>query len=159
MFFDDEFDRLFRQVVRAAGTNRLSDESGERSEPYCYGYTMTIGPDGRHSVKEFGNVGPGLQHKDHAEPFVETIADDKQELIKMVAEIPGVEKSDIKIRVEGKQVHIDAERGKKKFHTTVPINHRVDTNTAKANYRNGILELTFKKLEPEKPKGTIVEVD
>ncbi len=160
MFFDDdEFDRLFRQMSRAAGIGSQSEESEERSEPYYYGYTMTIGPDGRRSVKEFGNVRPGLQSKNNAEPFVETIADDKQEYVKMVAEMPGVEKSDIKIRVEGRQVRIDAERGKKKFHTTVPIKHKVDTSTAKANYKNGILELTFKRLEPEEPKGRIVEVD
>ena len=73
--------------------------------------------------------------------------------------MPGVEKSDVKIRVENKTVNIDAERGKKKYHAAVPLKPRIDTSSAKASYKNGILELTFKQLGPEKPKGRMVEVE
>ena len=31
-------------------------EKRERSGPFVYGYSMTVGPDGRPKVREFGNV-------------------------------------------------------------------------------------------------------
>ena len=56
-----------------------------------------------------------------------------------------------------KVIHIDAERGEKKYHVKVPIKHDVDAESPKATYKNGILELTF-KLENEKSKGKAIDV-
>ncbi|MGI0022307.1 MAG: archaeal heat shock protein Hsp20, partial [Nitrososphaeraceae archaeon] len=36
---------------------------------------------------------------------------------------------------------------------------KVDENSAKASYKNGILELRFSLVEQEKPKGKTVEVE
>ena len=163
MFFDDEFDRIFKKLSRSfVNLDDLFEEAkseGSASGPFYYGYTMTVGPDGKPVVKEYGNVKPGLlPSSETREPLVDTIVDDKEKVVKLVAEMPGVEKSDVKIVVEGKTVHIDAERGEKKYHAKVPIQHKVDQNSAKAAYKNGILELVFKQAEPEKPKGKTVEV-
>ena len=163
MFFDDEFDRLFKKLSRSfVNLDDLFEEAkseGSVSGPFYYGYTMTVGPDGKPVVKEYGNVKPGLlPSSETREPLVDTIVDDKEKVVKLVAEMPGVEKSDVKIVVEGKTVHVDAERGEKKYHAKVPIQHKVDQNSAKATYKNGILELVFKQVESEKPKGKTVEV-
>ena len=85
--------------------------------------------------------------------------DEKEKLVKLVAEIPGVEKSDVKITVQDKSVNLSAEHGEKKYHVNVPIQHRIDENSAKATYKNGILELVFKLAQDEKPKGRTVEVE
>ncbi len=60
--------------------------------------------------------------------------------------------------VDGKIVNIDAENGDKKYHAKVPIQHKVDENSVKASYKNGILEIIFKQVE-EKPTGKTVEVE
>ncbi len=73
--------------------------------------------------------------------------------------MPGVEKKDVKIVVDGKIVNIDAEHGEKKYHAKVPIKHKVDENSVKASYKSGILEIIFKQLPEEKPKGKTVEVE
>lgn len=164
MFFDDEFDRLFKRMSRSfMNLDDLFDEfksTGSVSGPCYYGYTMTIGPDGKPVVKEYGNVRLGLlPTAESREPLVDTIVDEKEKLLKLVAEMPGVEKKDIKVVVEGKVVHIDAEHGEKKYHAKVPIKYKVDENSAKASYKNGIMELTFKLQESEKPKGKTVEVE
>ncbi len=88
---------------------------------------------------------------------MDTIVDDKEKIVKLVAEMPGVEKKDVKIVVDGKIVNIDAELGDKKYHVKVPIKHEVDENSVKASYKNGILEVIFKL--QEKPKGKTVEVE
>ena len=164
MFFDDEFDRLFNRKSRSfLNLDDLFEEvksTGSVSGPFCYGYTMTVGPDGKPVVKEYGNVKPGLlPTSDTREPLVDTLVDDKEKLVKLIAEMPGVEKKDVKIVVDGKLVNIDAEHGEKKYHAKVPIKHKVDENSVKASYKNGILEIIFKQLPEEKPKGKTVEVE
>jgi len=69
------------------------------------------------------------------------------------------EKEPVKIVVDGKIVNIDAEHGDKKYHVKVPIEQKVDENSVKASYKNGILEIIFKQLAEEKPKGKTVEVE
>ena len=128
--------------------------------PYYYGYTMTIGPDGKPVIKEYGNVKPALlPTSDVREPFVDVLVDDKEKVLKLVAEMPGVEKKDIKIVVEGRTVNLDAEHGEKKYSAKVPIRQKVEEDSVKATYANGILEVRFKLKEDEKPKGKTVEVE
>ncbi len=163
MFFDDEFDRLFKSMFRSVNLGDLFEDvrsTGSVSGPFYYGYTMTVGPDGRPVVKEYGNVKPELvPTSDTREPLVDTLVDDKEKLVRLIAEMPGVEKKDVKIVVDGKTVNIDAERGDKKYHVKVPLTHKVDENSVKASYKNGILEIIFKQLAEEKPKGKTVEVE
>ena len=164
MFFDDEFDILFNRMSRSfVNLDDLFEEvksAGTASGPFYYGCTMTVGPDGKPVVREYGNVKPGLlSTSDTREPLVDTIVDEKEKLVKLIAEMPGVEKKDVKIVVDGKIVNIDAEHGDKKYHVKVPIKYKVDENSVKASYKNGILEIIFKQLPEEKPKGKTVEVE
>ncbi len=162
MFFDDEFDNLFNRMSRSfINLDDLFAEvksTGNVSGPFYYGCTMTVGPDGKPVVTECGNVNPGLlPTSDAREPLVDTIVDEKEKVVKLVAEMPGVEKKDVKIVVDGKLVNIDVEHGEKKYHAKVPIKHKVDEDSVKASYKNGILEITFKL--QEKPEGKTVEVE
>ena len=162
--FDDEFDRIFKKMSSSFfDIDDISEEfkgKGSNFSPFYYGYTMTVGPNGKPVVKEYGNVKPELlPSTDIREPIVDVIVDEKEKLVKLVAEIPGVEKTDVKILVQDKFVDISAEHGEKKYHVKVPIKHKVDENYAKASYKNGILELVFKLIEEEKPQGKKVEVE
>ena len=166
MFFDDEIDGFFKKASRSfVGFDSIFENLKQTnnscsSKPLYYGYTMTVGPDGNPVVKEFGNVKPQLPSSNQKrEPLVDTIVDKKENVVKLIAEIPGVEKSDIKIVVENKAVNIEAEHGEKKYDSKIPLKYKVDQNSAKASYTNGILELRFKLLEEKKPKGKTVEVE
>jgi len=162
--FDDEFNRIFKKMSSSFfDIDDIFDEfkeNGSESGPFYYGYTMTIGPNGKPVVKEYGNVKPGLlQTADIREPMVDAIVDEKEKLLKLVAEMPGVEKTDVKVLVQDKSVDISAQHGEKKYHAKVPIKHKVDENSVKASYKNGILEVIFKLIEDEKLKGKKVEVE
>ena len=114
---------------------------------------------GKPVVNEYGNVKPDmLPTQEKREPLIDTLVDEKEKTLKVVAEMPGVEKSDVGVVVGvDRVIHIDAERGEKKYHVKVPIKHKVDPEPPKATYKNGILELVF-KLEDEKSNGTAVNV-
>lgn len=166
MFLTDEFDNLWRRMSKQfmdiddIFEDLKSTDNLQTFGPYYYGYTMTVGPDGKPIVKEFGNVKPAmLPTSDTREPYVDVLVDDKEKILKLVAEMPGVEKKDIKILVEGRTVNLDAVHGEKKYHTKVPIKQKVDEDSVKATYANGILEVQFKLKEDEKPKGKTVEVE
>ncbi|MGI0027199.1 MAG: archaeal heat shock protein Hsp20 [Nitrosopumilaceae archaeon] len=166
MFLNDEFDNLFRRMSRPfMNMDDIFEEFKDSDNlqtygPYYYGYTMTIGPDGKPVIKEYGNVKPALlPTSDVREPFVDVLVDDKEKVLKLVAEMPGVEKKDIKIIVEGRTVNLDAEHGEKKYSVKVPVRQKVEEDSVKATYANGILEVRFKLKEDEKPKGRTVEVE
>ncbi|MCJ8305611.1 MAG: Hsp20/alpha crystallin family protein [Nitrosopumilus sp.] len=162
-FFDSEIGRLFKKMSSSFfNMNDIFEEfkgNSFDSGPNYYGYTMTVGPDGKPVVQEYGNIKPEqLSISDTREPMVDTIVDEKEKVVKLIVEMPGVEKTDVKIVVEDKIVDLSAEHDKKKYHVKVPLQHKVDENSAKASYKNGILELIFKLVE-EKPKGKKVEVE
>jgi len=163
MFHDDEFNRIFKQMsssfMNLDDVFEMLKNAGNMSGPIFYGYTMTTGSDGKPVVNEYGNVKPNmLPTQEKREPLIDTLVDEKEKTLKVVAEMPGVEKSDVNVVVGAdKVIHIDAERGEKKYDVKVPIKHKVDPEPPKATYKNGILELVF-KLEDEKSNGTTVNV-
>jgi len=162
--FDDEFNGIFKKMSNSFfNIDDIFEEfktKGSGQGPYYYGYTMTVGPDGKPIVKEYGNAKPELVSASNTrEPIVDTIVDEKEKLVKLIAEMPGVDKSDLKVVVQDKSVNLSAEHGEKKYQVNVPIQNKVDENSAKASYKNGILELVFKLAEDEKPKSTTVEVE
>ena len=163
MFHNDEFDRLFKQMsssfMNLDDVFEILKDAGNISGPVFYGCTMTTGPDGKPVVNEYGNVKPDmLPTQEKREPLIDTLVDEKEKTLKVVAEMPGVEKSDVDVVVGvDRVIHIDAERGEKKYHVKVPIKHKVDPEPPTATYKNGILELVF-KLEDEKSNGTAVNV-
>jgi HSP20 family protein len=162
--FDDEFNRSFKKMSNSFfNIDDIFEEfktKGSNQGPYYYGYTMTVGPDGKPIVKEYGNTKSELVSASNTrEPIVDTIVDEKEKLVKLVAEMPGVDKSDLKVVVQDKSVNLSAEHGEKKYQVNVPIQYKVEENSAKASYKNGILELVFKLTEDEKPKSTTVEVE
>ena len=161
-FFDTEIDRIFKSM--SSSFFDVNDAFGEfkgnsNSGPLFYGYTMTVGPDGKPSVQEYGNIKSDCPHiSDTREAIVDTIVDEKEKVVKLIAEMPGVEKTDVKILVDKNVVDITAEHGEKKYHCKVPLQHKVDENSAKATYKNGILQLIF-KLVVEKQTSKRVEVE
>ena len=173
--FNDDFDRIFRQMSSSFGNlddvfKMLKNSSGQ-SGPIYFGYTVTVVPDGKPVIQEYGNVKPDelptadscgcANHSqgpiaEKREPLIDTLVDDKEQTLKIVAEMPGVEKTDVSVVVDEGIIHIDAEHGEKKYHVNVPIHHKVESDSPKATYKNGILELTFNL--DTKPKGKSVNV-
>ena len=164
MFFD-EYDKLFKKMSRSLDLENVLEEFADMgittSGPFYYGCTMTVGPDGKPVIQEYGNLKPNTlpsSSSNGREPLVDTIIDEKNNTVKLVAEMPGVEKNDIKVVVEGKSVDISAEHDEKKYHTTVSLKYNVDKDSAKAFYKNGILEVSFNKIRIE-PTGKTLEVN
>jgi HSP20 family protein len=127
-----------------------------------YGYQVNVGPDGKPHVREFGNVKPnrrGTFELGSREPFVDVVTNDKDMTLKVVAEMPGVQKENIELQASEDSLTIRAKNGDRNYETNVPLNNVVDPGSAKASYRNGVLEVVLKLKEAPKPKGTNIKVE
>jgi HSP20 family protein len=131
--------------------------------PLVYGYSVTVGPDGKPVVREFGNVKPMLgtaggapQLTSEREPLADVVTTDKE--VKVVVEMPGISKEDIKVNAFDNKVEIStSEKAERKYHKIVELPPDADIDSVKSNYKNGILEITFSK--KERPKGKEIKVD
>jgi HSP20 family protein len=137
--------------------------------PLVYGYSMTIGQDGKPKVREFGNIRPfsrlGETNSSWTAPLIsaerEPLADvtttDKE--VKVILEMPGVSKENIKINASDNSVEVKSEDPQRKYHRVVEIPAEADVQTVNSTYKNGVLEIVFRKKEQTKPKGKEVKVE
>ena len=163
-----DIDSLFNNMLRdIEETFKMLEEEFTRlattapgvKGPYYYGVRITIGPDGVPKVEEFGNIRK-MEGKpvfsEEIEPLVDVVdADDE---IWVIAELPGVEKDKIKVKVTEDTVTIRAENGKK-YYKKVELPAKVDPKTAKAKYKNGVLDIRIKKVGAKQEGAVDVKVE
>jgi HSP20 family protein len=167
-------DRFFEQIEREfseaeAMLNRMfkavaeSGADGMHTQPYFYGYQVTVGADGKPNIREFGNVRPTqkglIEQNEVREPLVDTSINEKENTMIITAEMPGITKEDVKVTMEEGLVKINAEKGNKKYHTELPVDKELDEDTTKASYINGVLELRIQFKKPLKPKSKDIKVE
>ena len=160
--------RLPKDYVRE---RKLPDGTTVREwGPFVYGYSMTIGPDGKPKIREFGNVKPTLKPeafgiarprldvREEREPLVDVISTDGE--VKVIAELPGVEKEDIKLHGTENMLTLSVDTPQRKYFKDVELPARVKIKEAKTTYKNGVLEVTLPKIEEEKkPKGEPIKIE
>jgi len=128
--------------------------------PFVYGYSMTIGPDGKPVIREFGNVQPtrrGPLIKEEREPLVDVISTDDE--VKVVAELPGVDKKDIRLHALDDVLTISVDTQEHKYYKEVKLPSKIDPKKAKTAYKHGVLDVTLPKLKQPKPKGESIEIE
>jgi HSP20 family protein len=136
----------------------------KRWGPFVYGYSMTVGPDGKPQIREFGNLKPdsrmGIPHldfKDKREPFADVVVTDGE--VQVIVELPGVAKDDIKLRGTEHSLTVSVDTSERSYYKKLDLPSRVDSKTAKSKYNNGVLEVSIKKLEDKAPEGEPIEID
>jgi HSP20 family protein len=160
---DKEFTEAEEMLSRMFRTVREIGPSDAVNFPYYYGYQITVGPDGKPHVREFGNVRPSakglVEQSGTRAPLVDTTLDKKENSLSITAEMPGVNKEDIKLNLSDQNVTIHAEKSDKKYHTDIPVDVELDESSAKATYSNGILELKIKLKQAPKTRGKELKVE
>lgn len=152
-----KFPKTPKELIREYDT----PEGGKVREvgPIVYGYSMTIGPDGKPQVREFGNVKPygtkGPKLTAEREPLADVITSENE--IKVVVEMPGVEKENIQVNARDHMVEIIAATSTRKYRREVEIPSDADMESVKSSYKNGILEVVFKK--KSQPIGKPIKVE
>ncbi len=106
-------------------------------------------------------------------PATDIVERDNDYLVK--TDLPGVNKDDIQVTLDGGILTISAETKEEKeekegeniirkercygkYTRSMSLNHQVDEDKVTATYHDGVLELVLPKLEAEKPKKVAVDV-
>jgi HSP20 family protein len=113
---DDPFDDFFEEIERMMNDMMTDADLGE------HGPTEPAG----------------------AEVHLDVFEEDDR--LRVVADIPGVEKEAINLKCDGRVLSLDA-GGAREYHEQVRLPARVDEHSAAASYNNGILEVTFDRVE------------
>jgi HSP20 family protein len=126
--------------------------------PYVYGFSMSLGPDGKPVIRKFGNVrksrhGPEIRQE--REPLVDVLEEDEDVVI--VAELPGVERDDIDLHTAYDELVISVDTPERRFHKELRLPARVDPNSARTSYKNGVLQVRLKKILKKKGEEIFAE--
>ena len=169
-----EFENMFKNIEAKAPKDLVKEYETPRGGkvreygPFVYGYSMTIGPNGIPKVREFGNVKSPFRSKgefftrplisSEREPLSDVTTTDKG--VKVVVEMPGVSKENININAYDNSVEVKTTgTEERKYHEVVEIPPETDIETATSSYKNGILEITFKKKQQTKPEGKQINIE
>ena len=166
---EKQFEHLEMKAPKDLIREYETPEGGKVREigPFVYGYSMTIGPDGKPRVKEFGNVksplsgGRGFMRtpmvSSEREPLSDVSITDKE--VKVVIEMPGVPKDKIKLSAYQDKLEITSQDPERKYHEIVEIPPQADIETIRSSYNNGILEIVFKKKDDRGSKGKEIRIE
>lgn len=69
------------------------------------------------------------------------------EEIRVVADLPGIEKEDLSLRCDGEVLTVSAATDRREFDEGIRLPGRVDEHSASATFNNGVLEVTFDRAE------------
>ena len=172
--FDEQFrDMLLQTETPKELVREYVTPGGDKVReigPIVYGYSAVVGPDGKPRITEFGNVKQGTriggkevtgtrrrgpQLTAEREPLADIITTDKE--VKIVVELPGVNKENIKVNAYEGSAEVVAETQDRKYRRVVDIPVDTDAESVKSTFKNGLLEIVFKR--KDKPKGKEVKVE
>jgi len=152
--FSEQFKDLERELPKNLVRESKTPDGDVKKEigPIVYGYSVTIGPDGKPVVREFGNVrrGEGKPWKaiqDKREPLVDVVSSGKE--VRVIAEMPGVNKEDIGVTVNERSMTISVDREDRGYYKELDLPGLVDPNGARSAYNNGVLEVTIPLKSPK----------
>jgi HSP20 family protein len=142
----DEFDRYFEDFeksVEDAIRTGFSNSQQFFSKPVVKGMALGVGPEGRPTISFFGDntkTPDGFRS-----PIVEQMVDEKEGTLRLVVELPGIEKQDIQLSALEDKVSIQAEDADRKYRVEVELQREIDPESGNATYRNGLLDVVFKQ--------------
>jgi HSP20 family protein len=162
-----EFEDAFMEIETKASNELMSEyETSEGAKvreagSFLYGYSMAIGFDGTPRVRKFSNAPSGIgssrssrgrkggvsnynrtEIMSEREPLADINVYDKE--VKVVVEMPGFSKEHIKIHAYNNSVEVSTDYPQRKYQV-IDIPTDADIETVKSTYKNGILEIVFKK--------------
>ncbi len=150
----DFFKEIEAEVPEDMAQEHVLPDGSVRKEygPFVYGYSVKVGSDGKPVVREFGNMKPNpsvgedkrpLSLQEAREPLVDVIQEPEQ--VKIITELPGVEKEDIQLIASERSLTIDVTNPEHRYHKELELPFEVDDESATSTYRNGVLETVIKR--------------
>jgi HSP20 family protein len=138
---DDEIERIERRMER----HFEHFEELPELEPFIYGFSMRVGPDGVPQIRQFGNTTRGFRPTEEREPLTDVIEHDHD--VSVTMELPGVERGDIGLTTTQSTLTVDVDTPRRRYHRVVDLPCEIKPDTTTATYKNGVLDVVMDKAE------------
>ena len=148
----DRLEELREKLKKAGGKEVLSDEEWRRGGVSISGHLRTGGILGEREY-HIGTAGPPTRRRgrekvseppEAVEPAVDVFREAEEIIV--VAEVPGVELADLKLKVEDSILSLASKSSaRRNYRKKIELGSPVDESSLKANCRNGILEIRLQK--------------
>jgi HSP20 family protein len=138
-----EIEKLMNEIMQQAY------KKNKRIRPRVYVFSIRTDPSLRTKSRGWANVDKrccGSRVKERQEALVDVI--DKKDEVVVVAELPNVEREDIKLHRAGDFLTVSVNKQQKNL-KTIELPAKVNVEEAKINYKNGVLEVILPKIEKE----------
>nr|MDO8135741.1 Hsp20/alpha crystallin family protein [Candidatus Njordarchaeum guaymaensis] len=100
---------------------------------------------------------PRIDVRNEREPLIDVTSTNGD--VKVIAELPGVEKTDIKLTATEDTLTVSVDNPRRRYFKEVKLPAKVEPQKAKSSYKNGILEVNLPKREKEKPEGESLKIE
>jgi HSP20 family protein len=152
---DEAFKNFEQPVPKKLIKKRKLDDGSIVKEfgPIVYIYSAKIGENGKPIRRKLGNVdvfshlitASSHDTQEDREPLIDII--NGKEEIKIVAELPGVAKENVKLYANENTLTIESSTvtEERRYYKKIEFPEFVKPSSGKSHYKNGILEITFKK--------------
>ncbi len=135
---DDYFEDLERGIQEVV---RKSFDSTKLGRPFVAGFSFNVGPEGKPSIQIFGDN--PVKYDGFRSPINEKVVDTKNGVLRILLEMPGVEKENIRVDATEDTAVITAENQDRKYRAELGLKAAVRPDSGKAEFRNGLLEISF----------------
>ena len=159
-WFNDIYEELERLGEMIDDTMQRFFENFSENSPvrrnHVQGFSIKIGPDGKPIVRELDSRQPPQDEEeisDDVEPLVDIIEDGK--LLVVFAALPGINKDDIDLRVTENCLTVTVDTDDFEWYDELNLPTKVKPKSARASYKNGVLEVRLEKLEKLIREGKI----
>ncbi|TLZ59814.1 MAG: Hsp20/alpha crystallin family protein [Methanobacteriota archaeon] len=137
---EDSFEDM-RKMINRMLKDAFEGKLGVFREPFVYGFTMR----NREARGEGSFQAVEGQEIAGRDPLVDVIL--SPNAITVTAEMPGIREDDVRVRVDGFRLVVEAD-GEKRFFTTVELPDDIDPASLESTFRNGVLDATLNRRKP-----------
>jgi len=136
--------KLSEEAEEIKKTGEIKGLGGKAKGVYGFSVRTLVG--GKPVVETFGNIkrtkeGPVVEEV--REPIVDVLKE--KNFIRVITELPGVSKEDVKIKIDKDILNLSAERGERKYAKEILLPFSAKENPEEYSFNNGILELKLVK--------------
>lgn len=150
--FDEEFEEMKERMDKLM-EQLTSGAAPLDNEPMIYGFSMRVGPDGKPRIQQFGNAPSESEEPSAREPLTDVI--EEEDKVRVVVELPGVEKENIHLHAATKALDIEVSDPDHRFSKHLDLPCEVKEDSAKATYKNGVLQILLERSSAKRKRKEI----
>ena len=145
----DELEKLgdlIDETMHRAFENSSKDGSSDKNN--FRGFSIRVGPDGKPKIREINrsqslSEDADFDEEDDFEPLIDFLEDEK--VLVVLAQLPGISKDDIDLRVTDTCLTLTVDSEDFEWYDELKLPTKVNPKSARASYKNGVLEVKIEK--------------